>query len=405
MSPDHAASDDADASAARFRAEVDALRGVGLTAEEAGLIAERRLGATAAAARAGGLATAVGLAVAAGLTVHAVRLAGAAAGLDEIWLVRNASLLLAPGLVVLLGLRRRLDRRAWTVVGAALALVAVAANAIPYRSEDTELLSALHLPVLAWGVVLAAHAGGRIRDRARRTAAVRFSGEVAVLTVLLALGGGVLLGITSGLLAAIGIDAEPVIEWVLPAGAAGAVVIAGWLAETRPRLAGGLAPLLAQVFTPLFGVMVLAVTTVYAATARATGFDRETVALLDLLMVVVLALAVYGQAARSPERAVGWDDRLRLGAVSATLLLDAGVLATMAIRLGGLGATPNRIAALGLNVVLLGALGGTAWRLGRAVRGRGGMAAVEDWQARTVPVLVGWAALVAVLLPLLPPAT
>ena len=387
-----------DTAADRYRSELDALRAAGLSEDEADLIARRRIGTSGATAD--GLGTAVVLAVAAGAAVHAVRLAAGAADLDDGWLLRHASLLLVPALVALLGLRRRVESRTWLRLGGAILAVALAAGAVPHRpGSDTELLAALHLPVLAWAVVLVAHAGGRARDLARRTEAVRFSGEVAVLYVLLALGGGVLVGLTGGLLAGVGVDAEPVAEWVLPAGAAGAVVVAGWLVETRPRIAGGLAPLLAQVFTPLFAAMLLGVAAVYAVGARAGGFDRDLVALLDVLLVVVLGLATFGQAARGGRARVGWDDRLRLAAVVAALLLDVGVLTAMLGRLTELGATPNRIAALGLNVVLLVALGGTLRHLGAAVLRRGPMVAVERWQAGVLPLLVAWAAFVAVLLP------
>lgn len=397
---------ESDDEASRRAAEVATLRDLGLSEREAELVvADRRSrGATSAAPTTDGAATAVALAVAAGLTVHAVRLVAGVAGLDDGWLARNAVLLLVPGLVVLLGLRRRPGRRAWSGAVAALVLLAAAANAVPHVSgSDTELLAVLHLPVLGWGVVLAAHRWGRGDHPGGRIDAVRFTGEVAVLYVLMGLGGAILLGLASGLLAAIGLDVEPVIEWVLPAGAAGAVVIAGWLVETRPRLAGGVAPVLAQVFTPLFGAMIGTVLVAYAVVGPGE-FDREVVALLDGLLVVVLALAVYGQAARPPGPDARWGDRLRLGAVGLALLLDLGVLGTMLARVGELGSTPNRLTALGWNVVLLVALGGTAVTLTRALRGRGPMAGVEAWQARMVPPLLVWSAVVAVVLPLLPAA-
>lgn len=388
----------------RLRTEIEELRAVGLSPEEAAVVAGLRLGRSTddAAVDGGGARTAVLLAIAAGAIVHLVRLAGDAAGLGDGWLARNAVLLLVPGLVVLLGLRRGVDRRGWLRLGLGLALVTLAANAVPHAAgSDTELLAALHLPVLGWAVVLMAHAGGRVGDASRRIAAVRSSGEVAVLYVLIAIGGGVLLALAGGLIAAVGLDAEPLAEWVLPAGAAGAVVIAGWLVEARPRLAAGVVPALAQVFTPLFGAMIAVVLVTYVA-LRPDGFDRDVVVLMDLLMVVVLGLAVYGQAARPPDRAAGWDDRLRLAAVALALVLDLGVLGAMLARVGELGTTPNRIAALGLNVVLLVALTGSATTLGRALRGRIAMAAVERWQARAVLLLIAWAAFVAVVLPVLP---
>ena len=65
-------------SAARLAHEVAALRAVGLSADEAMLVAEHRLGAadpTPAAGAADGLRTAVLLAAAAGIAVHVVRFA------------------------------------------------------------------------------------------------------------------------------------------------------------------------------------------------------------------------------------------------------------------------------------------------------------------------------------------
>lgn len=384
--------------------EAARLRAAGLTADEIDLIARRRRAAGRSTARPGadGLATAVVLAAIAGTAVHAVRLGGDAAGLDDGSLLRIASLLLVPGPVALLALRRGATRRRWLGLLAALVAVALVAVAVPHRpGSDAELLAALHLPILAWTVVLAAHADGRVRDLPARIAAVRFSGEVAVLYVLFALGGGALVALTAGLLGAVGLDAEPLAEWVLPAGAAGAVVIAAWLVETRPHVGAGVAPLLAQVFTPLLAVTVFGVAAVYAV-GSGGRFDRDVVALLDVLLVLVVGLAVYGQAARDTDRAVRWDDRLRLGTVAVAVVLDLGVLAATAGRLFDLGVTPNRIAAVGLNAVLLVVLTGTAVRLTAAVRGRQPMASVEHWQAASLPLIVVWAAVVAVLLPLLP---
>ena len=393
---------------AALAAESARLRAVGLSADEADLIARRRLTGSGPAASADGLATAVALAVMAGAVVHLARLGGDALGLDDGALLRLVPVLLAPGPVVLLALRRGASRRTWAGLAAALVAVVLAATAVPHRpGSDAELLAALHLPAVAWSVVLVAHAGGRVRDLAARVAAVRFTGEVAVLYVLFALGGGALLGLTAGLLGAVGIDAEPLAEWVLPAGAAGAVVVAAWLVETRPRLGTGIAPLLAQVFTPLLAVTVAGVAVVYAV-GSGGRFDRDVVALLDVLLVLVVGLAVYGQVARDTDRAlnpgVGWDDRPRLATVVLAVLLDVGVLVATLGRLSGLGVTPNRIAAVGLNAVLMVVLVGTAVRLTAAVRGRGPMSAVERWQAASLPAVVVWAAVVAVLLPLLPVA-
>src|SRR5690606_7910951 len=90
------------------------------------------------------------------------------------------------------------------------------------------------LPIALWVVVGVGYVGGRWRDSSARMDFVRFSGELFIYYVLIALGGGVLVAFTMGMFEAIGIDAEWVVgEWLVPCGAMGAVIIASWLVEAK----------------------------------------------------------------------------------------------------------------------------------------------------------------------------
>ena len=91
------------------------------------------------------------------------------------------------------------------------------------------------------------------------------------------------------------------------------------------------------------------------------AFDRELLSVFDALLVVVLALVLYGMSAREPSTSPNWMDRIQLVAVVSALVLDLMVLGAMIARIGDLGFTPNRTAALGLNLVLLVNLAGAAW--------------------------------------------
>jgi hypothetical protein len=93
------------------------------------------------------------------------------------------------------------------------------------------------------------------------------------------------------------------------------------------------------------------------------------------------------------------QDVLRLAAVVAALALDLLVLVSMLTRIGEFGVTPNRIAALGLNVLLVIDLAGTAWLSLRMLTGRVPAARLERWQTAYLPVLGLWAAVVVVVLP------
>jgi hypothetical protein len=134
-------------------------------------------------------------------------------------------------------------------------------------------------------------------------------------------------------------------------------------------------------------------------TGLGNTFDRDLVSLFDALLVVVLALVLYGMSARDPSELPGWMDRIQLVAVVSALVLDVMVLGTMIARIGDLGFTPNRAAALGLNLVLLVNLAGAAWLSTRFLTGRSRLHRLERWQTTYLPVFALWAATVVVILP------
>ena len=92
-------------------------------------------------------------------------------------------------------------------------------------------------------------------------------------------------------------------------------------------------------------------------------------------------------------------DRVQLLAVASALVLDVMVLGAMVARIGDLGFTPNRVAALGLNLVLLVNLAGAAWLSVRFLTGRTAFHRLERWQTSYLPVFAVWAATVVVVLP------
>ena len=79
----------------------------------------------------------------------------------------------------------------------------------------------------------------------------------------------------------------------------------------------------------------------------------------------------------------------------------ADILALWAVgtRISDFGFTPNRVAALGENVVLLVNLGGSAVLYARFLRGGVAFSRLYEWQTSYLYVLAAWAAVVAFLLP------
>ena len=316
---------------------------------------------------------------------------------------RNFSLFVLPLLTGYFVWKRGLPQRIWGWLALAFAAAAVFANIYPFpERSDTLTLTALHLPLALWLPVGVAYAGGRWWQTDGRMDFVRFSGELFIYYVLMALGGGLLMAFTMGMFGAIDVDAAwAVFGWLLPCGALGAVLVASWLVEAKQSVIENMAPVLTRVFTPLFTALLVLFLVTMAWTGSPINIEREVLIAFDLLLAVVVGLVLYAASARDPDAPPDFFDRLQLLLIVSALVVDIVALAAIAGRITEYGFTPNRVAALGENLILLVHLTWTAWLYGRFVRGTERFAALERWQTGYLPVYSAWAALVVIVFPLM----
>jgi hypothetical protein len=353
-----------------------------------------------AAARTDAL-VAFGLAIAAAILVKLPALFGMDMDADAGLYARNVSLFVFPLLAGYFVWKRHLSTSVVRWLAVAFVAAGVVVNVYPFTSGgSTEGLAALHLPIALWLVVGIAYAGERWREVGGRMDFIRFSGELFIYYVLIALGGGVLTGFMAMIFQAIGMDIEPFFEsWLLPCGAVGAVVIASWLVEAKQSVIENMAPVLTRLFTPLFAAVLVTFLGTMLLTGRAIDIDRDVLIAFDLLLVIVLGLLLYSVSARDPQSPPGVFDVLQIVLVVSALLADAVALWAIAARISEFGFTPNRVAALGENVILLVNLAWSAVLYLRFMRGRGSFASLEKWQTDYVPVYAVWAAIVVIAFP------
>jgi hypothetical protein len=153
------------------------------------------------------------------------------------------------------------------------------------------------------------------------------------------------------------------------------------------------------VFTPLFAAVLIVFLGALVRTGRGVDVQREVLIVFDLLLALVVGLLVYAVSARDAQSAPGAFDVVQVVLVAAALLVDAVALWAIAARITEFGFSPNRVAALGENVILLVNLAWSAVLYIRFLRGSGSFSAVERWQTDYVPVYAAWAAVVVVLFP------
>ncbi|GIG20218.1 DUF4153 domain-containing protein [Cellulomonas chitinilytica] len=411
-----------------LRGRIADLRAGGLDDEEAFLVAVRRMGnldevsrefarehserlwkqlvlvpetSSEANGRWRDLGVLIALAVGAGIAVKSLL----AVGDDQVFGL-NLAFAVLPFLAAYFAWSRRLPGRVAGVLVAMTAAVAVAVNLYPFVIDEgasppmTYVLTATHLPVLLWLLLGVAYTGGAWRDHARRMDFVRFTGELVIYFALIALGGGLLMGLLFATFNVVDIDIEPFVQgWLMPFAVPGAFLVAAWLVEAKKSVVENMAPVLTRVFTPLTVVLLVAAFVALLTGGPLTAVDRNLLILMDAILLLVLALLLYSISARDPLAPGTLFDWLQLALVGAAFAVNVVALTAMVTRIADAGWTANKTAALGLNVVLFVHLVGTGWLLWQFLRRRGTFDAVERWQTRYLPVYAVWAATVVLAFP------
>jgi hypothetical protein len=416
-----------------LRSQIDALRQAGLDEDEAFLVAVKRLGDldslarefaieyserlwkqlvvspesdAAAPVRRRNASLAVGLAIAAAASIKIPELFGlhiSATSSGASFYLRNLSLFVLPFLAVFFALKRGLQRSGWFWLAVPFVVAGLLMNLLPFKPDShTGVLAAIHLPIALWLMVFYAYAGGRWRRHEQRMNYVRFSGEWFIYYTLIALGGGILMGLTGFIFEAIGLDAQSALEgWVLPCGAMGAVIIGAWLVEHKQSVIENMAPVLTWIFAPLFTALLLVFVAAMIWTGNAISAEREVLIGFDLLLVVVLGLVLYATSARDPQAPPGRFDVLQLVLVTCALIVDVLALWTIVARISEFGFSPNKTAALGLNLLLLVNLLWTAVLYARFLYRRAPFTRLERWQTAYMPAFAVWAWFVTALFPVI----
>ena len=413
-----------------LREEIDGLAKLGLSGEEAFLVAEHRIGRPEALAaeyaKVHGepwrgmafdtltdadrgrlrreLILVACLALAAALLAQVPRLLGSHIS-DTVWrvtLLKNLGLFFMPLAAVYYAVRSRPKPLQLAVAAALFVCAGLLINLYPWTGPDpqTLILASLHLPVMLWLVVGLVFTAGRWREAAARMDFLRATGEAFIYGTLILCGGVVLAGFTIAIFSAVGLDIrQSYLETIGLGGLVAAPVVAVFLVNAKKSIVENIAPVLSRIFTPLFLVTMVAFIVVLAVQRRSPISDRDTLFAINAMLILVLALVIYNLTARRSAERREWTDWLNLALIACAAAVDAVALVSIVSRTLSFGWSPNRAALLGLNVVLLADLAGLAVGTLRFLAGRGTFAAIERWQAGYLPVLFGWCAVVVAVFP------
>ena len=127
---------------------------------------------------------------------------------------------------------------------------------------------------------------------------------------------------------------------------------------------------------------------------------REFLIGFDLLLVVVLGIVLYTISARSVYDKRSIFDYLNAALIAVAIVVDCVALSAIIFRLSEFGITPNKMAALGENILLLVNLADLLVLYDRYFASKIEFTLIETFQTRYLTVYAVWFAIVAFVFPI-----
>ena len=322
----------------------------------------------------------------------------------ELFYPRNLAFVVFPALIAYAGWRNNLSWRQWLIAISTVLAAAVYINTLPVQKDSqTILLACLHLPLLLWGIYGLAYTGPGIGEAQQRIGFLKHNGDMVVLTAIIGLSWMIFFSLSAGLFSATGIAVpEYWIEHLVIFGLAAMPLAAAFLIQENPTLVSRVSPVIARVFAPLALLLMVVYLVAVVFSGKNLFTDREFLLVFNALLLGVMALILFSVSDISgAQHGSGMRTALLFGLSALAIVLNAIALSAIVFRISEWGFTPNRLAVLGSNALMLIHMGLLCLALYKAMRVGSELAQTERTTAAYLPVYMVWAAVVVLLFPLL----
>lgn len=324
--------------------------------------------------------------------------------LTEVWYyTRFAPMIVLFSLIVYFGLRQRPGAQIIRSICAIIAAVLATMLLLPDTDTSASIIMAiLHAPLVLWSALGLTFTSSDWRSATTRLDYLRYNGELFIYTVLILLGGFVLSGMTIALFSLLNLD---IAQWyannIIAIGLVSAPLVATFVYDIVLDRQSRLATLIANVFTPLFLVMITVYLVAMLVQQQSPYTNREFLILFNGLLLLVLAMTIFSIAGRNNESPSPLADAVNLGLIAVTLLVNVVALSAIVYRLAEWGLTPNRVVVTGANLLIFMHLIALAANYIGVLRGQREANSLTLAITGMLPVYALWSAFVMIGLPLL----
>lgn len=275
-------------------------------------------------------------------------------------------------------------------------------NWLPLNENDSTILAYLHFPIFLWGLVGFAFTGNEYDKGSTRLAYLKFNLNFGILYASMAVSGMLLAALTMQLFSFVGMEIEEFyFSNIVLFGAASLAIVATYLVSSNFKLAKNITPYLAKIFSPLVLVTLL----VYLITAiwveKNPFLDRNFLLAFNGILLGVLAVTIFSITESDKGKKKDIFDYVNFALIVLALIIDSVALSAIVFRLSSYGITPNRLAVLGVNILIWANLAWIMLSYMRFLKNKTELSTIQDAVTKYLPIYALWAAIVTFTFPLI----
>ena len=322
---------------------------------------------------------------------------------EDFFYPRNIGFIIFPALTAYFAWKNKLSTGKIAFIVGLTLVGLIFINSLPdVKNSDTLILSCIHLPLCLWSILGFAFVGEMRNNEEKRLSFLKYNGDLVVMTTLIVIAGAILSGITIGLFSLIGFNIEKFyVEYIVIFGLPAAPILGTYLTQTNPHLVGKVSPVIAKIFSPLVLVMLVIYLVAMISSGKNPYNDREFLLIFNALLIGVMAIIFFSVAETSKTTKSHTEIWVLFLLSVVTVIVNGIALSAILFRISEWGITPNRVAVLGGNLLILINLLLVTTQLFRVLLKNADITGVGKTISFYLPIYFLWTIIVTFIFPLI----
>ena len=274
---------------------------------------------------------------------------------NDFYYPRNIAFVAFPLIATYFARNQGFHSKAFQISLILMVICAFYINILPdVATSNTLVLACIHLPIFIWLLVGLNFVGNEWQSSFKRMEFLRYNGNLLIMTAVLVLAGGIFTALTIGLFKVIDLPIEKwYFDYIVLSALPSIPILATFLVQTNPQLVNKISPIIAKIFTPLVLITLTGFLFALIFTGKDPYNDREFLLVFNIILLGVMALILFSIGEASKD-SIGKFQLFTLTGLALLAIINNGIaLSAIGFRLLEFGSTPNRIAVLGSNMLIM----------------------------------------------------